>query len=512
MAIIYCNHRGCALGHRHVLQRVVRCGLSCMIWFVAAAGFANRRHPLILNMILKNSRVLTCGGQSTGRAAALLVWTLLLPFACVPAGRAQTQDHAQAPAQNDAQTQTPAPAAAPASQGPVKITLDDAIQLALKHSHALLALQTTIQQNEALETQANLRPNPTIFGDWDYLPLTGSEWNTTYLHDETEADLGLSYLFERGQKRQHRLQAARDTTAQTRSLVADNERTLTFNVAAQFVSVQLAESTLELATKDVQSFQQSVDISEITYKAGGMSEDDLIKIKLQLLQYQSDYEQAMLAKDQGLDDLRNMIGYDAVSPDYDVAGPFDYKPLNASLEDLQMKALQNRPDLRAAQQGVTAATSEWQLQKADGKVDVTGQANYSHVNGINAYSVYVSVPLPIFNRNQGNIAQSRFAITQAQEEEKGTSDRTMTDVHDAYVGLKENDRIIVLYRSGYLDMAEKDREISKYAYDHGAASLLDWLDAERNYRATQLAYRQSLASYLTALEQLREAVGTRTLP
>jgi outer membrane protein, heavy metal efflux system len=403
--------------------------------------------------------------------------------------------------------------AAATSQGPVKITLDDAIQLALKHNHNLLAAQTTIQQDEALETQANLRPNPSIFADWEYLPLfTPSMWTGSYLENSTEADLGLSYLFERGKKRQHRLQAAKDVTAQARSLVADNERTLTFNVSSQFFNVQLAESTLELAERDVKSFQQTVDISEITYKAGGMSEDDYLKIELQLLQFQSDYEQAMMAKDQGLDDLRNMLGYDSVPEDYDVTGPFDYQPVNANLEDLQMKALQNRPDLQAARQGVTAATSQWELQKADGKVDVTGQANYSHVNSINTATVYVSVPLPIFNRNQGNIAQARFAITQTQEQEKATSEQVMTDVHDAYMGLKENDRIIVLYRSRYLDVADKDRDISEFAYRHGAASLLDFLDAERSYRGTQLAYRQALASYLIALEQLREAVGTRALP
>ena len=409
------------------------------------------------------------------------------------------------------------------TQGPVKITLDDAIQLALQHNHNLLAAETTIEQSQALEIQANLRPNPYLFTDWEYLPLgSPSDQNprlyppgepvSQYLHDNTEADLGLGYLFERGKKRQHRLQAARDITAETRSLVADNERTLTFNVASQFFTVQLAESTLELATKDVESFQKTVDISEYQYKIGGMSEGDFLMIKLQLLQYQTDYQQAILAKDQGLDDLRNMIGYESVPADYDVAGPFDYVPLKANLEDLQMKALQNRSDLRAAQQGVTAATSQWELQKAIGKQDVTAQANYSHVNGINAATFYMSVPLAIFNRNQGNILQARYAISQSQEQERATDQQVLTDVHDAYVGLKENDTIVVLYRSGYLDAAVRDRDIEQYAYQHGGASLLDWLNAERTYRVTELAYRQALASYLTAMEQLREAVGTRNLP
>ena len=405
------------------------------------------------------------------------------------------------------------PSAEAQTQGPVKIALDEAIQLALQHNHNLLAARTTIQQSQAEETTANLRPNPTLFADWEYLPLfSPSSQNSQYLQGSTEADLGLGYLIERGRKRQHRLQAAKDITAQTRSLVADNERSLTFNVASLFVNVQLAESTLELAEQDLKSFQQTVDLSEIRYKAGAISEDDYLKIKLQLLQFETDLQQAQLARVQALSDLRQSLGYESVSPDYDVTGPFDYQPLKGNLEDLQMKALHNRPDLRAAQQGVTAADSQYELQKAIGKVDVTVQANYSHVNGINTATFFGSVPLPIFNRNQGEIARSRFAITQAQEQEKATSGQTFTDVRDAYEGLRTNDKVVTLYRSGYLDVAQKDRDISEYAYKRGAASLLDFLDAERSYRATQLGYRQALASYLLALEQLREAVGARNLP
>jgi cobalt-zinc-cadmium efflux system outer membrane protein len=294
--------------------------------------------------------------------------------------------------------------------------------------------------------------------------------------------------------------------------VADNERGLTYGDASLYENVQLAESTLELAEKDLKSFQQTVDLSELRYSRGAISEDDYLKIKLQLLQFETDYQQAQLAKVQALSDLRQLLGYESVSPDYDVAGAFDYQPLKGNVEDFQLKALQTRPDLRAAQQGVTAAQSQYELQKAIGKQDVTLQGNYSHVNGINAANFFGSIPLPIFNRNQGEIARTRFAITQAQEQEKATNGQALTDVRDAYEGLRENDRVVQLYRSGYLDVAQKDRDISEYAYKRGAASLLDFLDAERSYRATQLAYRQALASYLLALEQLREAVGVRTLP
>ena len=406
--------------------------------------------------------------------------------------------------------------------GTSRLTLDEAIQMALQHNHNLLAARTTIPQAEAEETTANLRPNPSLFADWEYLPLGspahqnpniyGGHSTSDYLHDNTEGDIGLSYLLERGKKRQHRLQAAKDITAQTRSLVTDNERGLTFSVASLFVSVQLAQSTIELAEKDLKSFQKTVELGELRFNKGAISEDDYLKIKLQLLQFETDYQQAELAKIQALSDLRQLLGYESVSADYDVAGPFDYQPLNGNLEDFQLKALQNRPDLRAAQQGVTAAKSQYELQRAIGKPDVTVQGNYSHVNAINAATVYGSIPLPIFNRNQGEIARTRLAIIQAQEQEKATNGQALTDVRDAYGGLRVSDRIVQLYRSGYLEVAQKDRDIAEYAYQRGAVSLFDFLDAERNYRATQLAYRQALASYLLALEQLRQAVGTRTLP
>lgn len=395
--------------------------------------------------------------------------------------------------------------------GPVKISLDEAVQMALQHNHNMLAARTTIQQSEAEEVTANLRPNPSLFADWEYLPLNHSSQNSQYLHDSTEGDIGLSYLLERGKKRQHRLQAAKDITAQTKSMISDNERQLTFNVATQFVGVQLAESTLELAEIDLKSFRQTVELGELRYSKGAISEDDYLKIKLQLLQFETDYQQAQLAKVQALSDLRQLLGYESVSADYDVAGAFEYQQLKGNMEDFQLKALQNRPDLRAAQQGVTAARSQYQLQRAIGKQDVTVQGNYSHVNGINAASFYGSIPLAIFNRNQGEIARTKIAITQAEEQEKATNGQALTDVHDAYEGLRENERVVQLYRSGYLDVAQKDRDISEYAYKRGAASLLDFLDAERSYRSTQLAYRQALASYLLALEQLRESVGVRAL-
>jgi len=396
---------------------------------------------------------------------------------------------------------------------PVTVTLDQAIQMALQHNHNLLAARTTVQQSEAQEVTANLRPNPTLFTDWEYLPLVNTgEPLGEYLHDSTEGDIGLSYLFERGKKRQHRLKAAKDATAVTRFQVRDNERSLTFQVAQLFINVQLAESTLELALQDVKSFSTTVDISEKQYKAGGISENDYLKIKLQLLQFQQDVQQAQLAKVQALSDLRQQLGYESVPAAYDVEGVFDYQALPLTIDELQRKALDNRPDLSAATLGVTAADSQHELAKANGKVDVTASSNYSHVNAISALSFSVSVPLAIFDRNQGEIARTHYAMTQAQQLQAAARGQVLTDVRDAYEALQTNDQIAQYYRSGYLEVSKKSRDISEYAYRRGAASLLDFLDAERSYRATQLAWRQAIAAYLTALEQLRDAVGTRSLP
>jgi cobalt-zinc-cadmium efflux system outer membrane protein len=397
--------------------------------------------------------------------------------------------------------------------GPVRITLDEAIQLALQHNHSLLAARTTVQQNEAQEITANLRPNPVLSGDAQFLPIfQPNKFNGDYINTVAQFDVGIGYLFERGRKRQHRLQAARDVTEQTRLTVADNERSLAFLVATQFITVQLAESTIDLAAEDLKSFQNTVDISESRYKAGDISEVDFLKIKIQLLQFQTDMSQAQLARVQALAGLRQLLGYESVPADYDVAATFDYAPVTIKLEDLQARALADRPDLRAARQGVTAANSQYELQKANGKVDPAGTVNYTHVSDTSSASLFGNVQIPIFNRNQGEIARAQYAITQAQELAHAASDQVMTDVTDAYEGVRTNDQIVTLYRSGYLKEAQESRDISEYAYKRGAASLLDYLDAERSYRATELAYRQSLASYLTAVEQLREAVGTRNLP
>jgi outer membrane protein, heavy metal efflux system len=393
------------------------------------------------------------------------------------------------------------------------VSLDEAIRLALQHNHALQAQRTMILQNQAQEITANLRPNPVISWDSQFFPLFNpSEFNTSYLENQAQFDLGLGYLFERGKKRQHRLQAARDQTAVTRSQVDDDERQLIFNASQQFVAALLAESTLDFAQQNLDSFRQTVDISNARFKAGDMSEGDLLKIKLQLFQFQSDLSTARLSKVQALVALRQLLGYESVPDNYDVEGELTYQAIKGSLEDLEALALRSRPDLQAAQRGVVAARSQEALAEANGKRDLNASFSYTHTAGISSGAFFFNIDLPIFDRNQGEIARTRYAITQSQELQSEAAQQVLTDVTNAYEALRMNEQIIQLYQGGYVDQAKESKDISEYSYKRGVASLLDYLDSERTYRTNQLAYRQALASYMTALEQMRQAVGTRILP
>ncbi|HEY6251989.1 MAG TPA: TolC family protein [Candidatus Angelobacter sp.] len=398
-------------------------------------------------------------------------------------------------------------------QTPTRITLDEAIDLALKNSPTIKAARTQVDQNKAAEITANLRPNPVLFWDSLFLPVfNGNGFSADNISQNSQFDLGLGYLFERGGKRSARRQAARNQTSVTAAQVADTERSLKFNVAQQFISVLLAKSNLDFALQDLKTFQETVNINQERFNAGAISKNDFLKIKVQLLQNQTAVSTARLARAQALFSLRQLIGYQSVPRDYDVAGELEFLPLSTSEDTLESTALDQRPDLRAARLGVTAAQSQINLAKANGKQDLNVTANYTHLSGTSSGSFFFSIPLPVFNRNQGEIARSRLVLTQADFSAKAAEETVLTDVRNAYEAVKDNEEIANLYRSGYLDQAKESRDITEFSYRQGAATLLDFLDAERSYRATELAYRQVLASGMLALEQLRQTVGVRALP
>ncbi len=397
----------------------------------------------------------------------------------------------------------------------VRINLEKAIELALEHNHALQAARTTIQQSQAQETTANLRPNPVLSGDYNFVPVLSPSYFGTPASQvplPQEGDASVAYNVELWHKRQARLTAAKDQTVVTRSAIADNERNLAFQVSAQFINVLLAESTLDFAQQDLKSFQHTVDVSAERYRAGDISQGDYLKIQLQLLQFQVDVSTAQLGRIQSQAALRQLVGFESVPNEFDVEGQLDYEPVHASLDDLKALALRSRPDLRAAEQSITSAQSQYNLARATGKPDITPQIGYSHASDEHTLDFGFSINLPVFNRNQGEVTRTHYAIVQSQQLARETMQQVSTDVVDAYAAVHTSGQIVEFYRGGYLDQNKLSLDISEYAYMHGAASLLDFLDAERTYRANQLAYRQTLATYMTALEQLRQAVAARNLP
>ncbi len=399
------------------------------------------------------------------------------------------------------------------AQAKSQISLEQAVALSLEHNHSLKAARTQILQSQAQEVTAGLRPNPVLSGDSQFLPFFNpSNFSADNLDQLTQFDVGIGYLFERGGKRRRRLEAARDQTAVTRFQVADNERGIVFNVAQQFIAALLAKANVELASQNLQSFKQTAEISDYQYKAGQISEGDALKIRLQLLQFQSDFSSAQLAQAQAMAALRQLLGYDAVTENFQLAGDLSFHPLTAGLDDLLAKALQQRSDLLAAKQGVLASRSQHSLAIANGKRDFSTAFNYSHVSSMSSASIFFNIELPIFDRNQGEKARTQYAITQAQETATSATETVMTDIRNAYETVKVNAGIVQLYESGYLKNSQDSRDISEYAYKKGAASLLDYLDAERSFRSTQLAYRQALAAHMLALEQLKQAIGMRRLP
>jgi cobalt-zinc-cadmium efflux system outer membrane protein len=179
---------------------------------------------------------------------------------------------------------------------------------------------------------------------------------------------------------------------------------------------------------------------------------------------------------------------------------------------MKLLALQHRPDLAAARLAVTAAESQHKLAQADGKRDLTTTAQYSHLSSANNMGFLFNIEIPIFDRNQGEIARTVAATTQAKDLAQQTSDQVLTDVGTAFEAVRQGSDVVGLYTSGYRTQAKQALDIRQYAYQKGASSLLDLLDAERTYRSTELGYRQALATYMLAVEQLKEAVGTRSLP
>lgn len=402
--------------------------------------------------------------------------------------------------------------APPGGSAPPSIAMQQAISMALEHNQALRAQRLNVDQAKAGQITAALKPNPVYaMVNEDFPVFSPKDLTFPNLRDNQEFLQSMSFTYERGSKRVKRVQVAEDTTEVTTRGVADAERQLRFQVAQAFIAMLLAKSNLEFAREDLKNFSDVVELNRQRMELGDIAESDFLKISLQKLQFEQDVSAAQLALSQTRAALRQMLGYESVPENFDVTGDLAHKKYLIPFEELQKRALVERPDLLAAQSGVKLANDTVALAYGNRARDLTWEVEYKRNGMVNGVGFGASMEIPFHNRNQGEIVRSKVAVRQAQETESFTRVGALTDVLTAYSGLRSADEVLNLYEAGYLDQATKSREISDYAYRRGAASLLDLLDAERSYRATQLAYRQALATYMVSVEQVNMAVGAQVM-
>lgn len=405
--------------------------------------------------------------------------------------------------------QTP-PGPAPARTPPPNlISMEDAVRIALQYNQALRAQRLNVDQSKANEITAGLKPNPNLTSLVDTIPIFSPQTirGSTQIYEET-----IGYTVERGGKRERRVIVAKDNTDVAVKTVADNERNLRFQVVQDFINVLLAKSVLQLAQDDLANFTQEVELNRARVTAGDLAEGDFLKLSLQKLQFEQDVSAAKLSLVQAKANLRQQLGYESVAENYDVIGTLEHKKRLVILDDLERQALANRPDLQAAHSNVALANDTVSLAFGNRVRDWTWGVDYTNQNfGINGVGVSLSFDLPIHDRNQGEIARSQVAAKQSKETESSTRVGVLTDVINAYQGLQTGEEVLALFEGGYLDQATQSRDISTYAFQRGAATILDVLDAERSYRATQLAYRQAIATQMTAMEQINLVVGTQVI-
>jgi cobalt-zinc-cadmium efflux system outer membrane protein len=382
----------------------------------------------------------------------------------------------------------------------------------LSTNPTLQAQARSIASSRASEITAGLRPNP------------------QFQNDTTSATIGVYQEFEIGGKRPARIEGARLGTSISRTDLANTRRTLVFNLRQAFVAALLAKSDLDFARDNLANYQKAIELNRLMLQQGEISRANVLKIELQMLQFQTDLDDAMLALKTAKAALRALVGPSNLSQEFDVVGELRAVPLEKSLSEVQQLALSNRPDLKSAETGREKALADLRLAKANRWPNPTIGASFLHtgteIGGpswfepfypkgsvSNAMGIGISsVSIPLFNRNQGEVARARSEQLRADFLAQAARNQVLQDVETAYASFESSRERVRLYEQTYLSRAKESLDIEEFSFRNGAASILDFLDAERTYRATQLAYRQQLAAYLTNVAQLEAAVGSPLTP
>jgi outer membrane protein, heavy metal efflux system len=399
--------------------------------------------------------------------------------------------HAQAP--------PPPPAATP-------ITMQQAVDMALAHNPALLQAQQNLLSMKGQEVEAGLRQNPdfSLYGTDLSNPASSA---TPYGYS-----LQVSRLFERGQKRRWRLDNARATTAQTDAQYHDQIRQTTLQVRQSFTNLLLAKATLKLAQDNLSSFRHELQINHDRYDAGDIGKLDYERLDLQMAQFESDESNAEMNLVQASDQLQTLIGYQQPSRSFDISGDLVPPALSTNLTDLEQKALATRPDYRAAQAAVHVADANVKLAYANGTTDPTLEGEYDHSGTQSSYGFYVTIPIRIFDRNQGNKDTSKYLAQASRFGEVAAQNQVYSDVDQAWIGYSTSKALSDRYNGHYLAEAKDVLSIAQFAYEHGGIALLDYLSALQDDRTTSLNALNSYAQTWMAIHQLSFASATEVVP
>jgi cobalt-zinc-cadmium efflux system outer membrane protein len=404
-----------------------------------------------------------------------------------------------------------------AATGQTPLTWDQVRQRFERQNPTLLAGEINVDESRAQEITAYLRPNPEFSASTDgtqIAPSAGSPW--TPLVGNTQV-ANLSYLHEREHKRELRLEVAQKGTAVAVSTQVDLKRNLIFNLRSAFVSALQAQAVVHLAKDNLAYFDHLLDISRLRAKDGAMAQIDLERLELQRVQYESDMETADVNLRTAKITLLMLLNDRTPIEQFDITGPFDFQDQLRPIQDLRQEALDTRPDLRAAVRSLEQAKTSYKLAVANGSTDPTfavwlannGSFNFSpgSVFGRDTLGASVSVPLRIFDRNQGEKERTRLDIARNQKLVDAAEAQVVNDVDSGYATLESTVNLLRPYKAKYLEMSTHVRDTVLYSYQRGGASLLDFLNAESDYRTVQRAYVSLVGSYLLAAAQLNMAVG-----
>jgi cobalt-zinc-cadmium efflux system outer membrane protein len=381
----------------------------------------------------------------------------------------------------------------------------------------LKAALLNIDESRAAEITAYLRPNPDMSGSIDQInpfaripSVTGQEVYRPFTNAFPSGSI--SYLHEREHKRELRRDQAKESTAIAESTYRDQARGLLFNLQGAFVQTLQAKAVLENAKENLAYWDRELDVNRTRFKAGDLAQVDLDRLELQRVQFESDFETAMVNLRTAKIQLLMLLNDRTPIERFDVTGPFDFTAELGPLEDFRRSALEARPDLKAAVQNVELAKLTYQLAIANGSTDPTFSVDVARNPPIPAYFGFsVSIPLRIFDRNQGQKELTKIDIGRNERLRDANEALVFSDVDSAYWTLVQNVNLLKPYKTRYLKLATDTRDRVSFSYQNGGASLLDYLDAEKSYRDTRLAYLNLIGSYLTAAAQMNMAAGREVL-